>query len=299
MTFTPVLPLLLFCSYLFAQSPITQSQKYLGENPPGSKPVKFAPGIISLDNQHEFGSVFSNNGDEFFYAVDKDGKTQTKCVKFVNGKWSEPFTILSDAVFSYNDPMLSPDGNRLYFISNRPLTNTGKEKDYDIWYVERTRSGWSLPVNAGAKVNSVKHEYYISFTKKGSMYFSSNRMATKERTNNFDIYSLPVTGKGSKQPVSLPGMINTEEYEADVYVAGDESYVIFCAVRAEGYGAGDLYISFKKKDGTWTKAKNMGSVINTSGHELCPFVTADGKYLFYTSNKDIYWVNASIIDILR
>lgn len=79
----------------------------------------------------------------------------------------------------------------------------------------------------------------------------------------------------------------------------DESYVIFCSIRKEGFGQGDLYISFKDDAGNWSKAKNMGSVINTTGHELCPFVTKDGKYFFYTSNQDIYWVDARIINSLK
>ena len=43
----------------------------------------------------------------------------------------------------------------------------------------------------------------------------------------------------------------------------------------------------------------MGEKINTDGHELCPFVTGDGKYLFYTSNEDIYWIDSGIIESLR
>ena len=60
-------------------------------------------------------------------------------------------------------------------------------------------------------------------------------------------------------------------------------------------GRGDLYISFKNTDGTWTESVNMGEKVNTKKHELCPFVSHDGKYLFYTSNQDIYWVSTEII----
>ena len=59
-------------------------------------------------------------------------------------------------------------------------------------------------------------------------------------------------------------------------------------------GRGDLYISFKQEDGSWSPSVNMGAAINTQGHELCPFVTHDGKYLLYTSNQDIYWAPTSL-----
>ena len=76
----------------------------------------------------------------------------------------------------------------------------------------------------------------------------------------------------------------------------DESYIIFCATRQDGLGRGDLYISFKDDKGSWTPSKNRKETINTEGHELCPFVMKDGKYFFYTSNKDIYWVSTAILE---
>ena len=75
--------------------------------------------------------------------------------------------------------------------------------------------------------------------------------------------------------------------------------MIFCSIRKIGKGQGDLYISFKDKDGKWGDAINMGNTINSEKHELCPFVTKDGKYLFYTSNNDIYWVSTQILDNYR
>ncbi len=43
----------------------------------------------------------------------------------------------------------------------------------------------------------------------------------------------------------------------------------------------------------------FGSVFNADRHELCPFVDTDGKHLYYTSRRDIYRIDASIIDTLR
>lgn len=47
------------------------------------------------------------------------------------------------------------------------------------------------------------------------------------------------------------------------------------------------------------KAINMGKDINTAAHELCPVVTGDDKYFFYTIHKDIYWVDSGIIESLK
>lgn len=99
--------------------------------------------------------------------------------------------------------------------------------------------------------------------------------------------------------IPLDNSVNTPDYEADVFVDPEETYLIFCATRPGGMGQGDLYISYKNVDGTWGKSVNMGEGVNTKNHELCPFVTNDKKYLFFTGNQDIYWIDAEIIKELR
>jgi hypothetical protein len=79
----------------------------------------------------------------------------------------------------------------------------------------------------------------------------------------------------------------------------NEEYMIYCAERPDGHGKGDLFISFKNAKGEWAAAKNMGKAINSQGYEFCPFVTADGKYLFFSRDGDIYWVDAGVIERLK
>jgi len=277
-----------------------ENLKYLGQMPPTSTPKVFAPGLISKNNESEFGSVFNKDCTEFYYGVDVNGKAEILYAKLAGENWSEPKVLLSHDKYSLNDPFLSPDENRLYFISNKALQSDDVKVDYDIWYIKREGKKWNPKlINAGSNINTNKNEYYMSFTKDGSMYFSSNKNAEENKQHNFNIYSSEFKNGTFQKPKLLGDSINTNAYEADVFVSPDESYVIFCSIRKEGYGKGDLYISFKDGAGNWSRAKNMGEVINTKDHELCPFVTKDGKYLFYTSNKDLYWVDTDIINQLK
>lgn len=269
---------------------------YFGQKEPTEIPERFAPNLISKDDRHEFGSIFSRNGHEFFFAIDYTGRSEIHYSKLKNGVWSKPVGILKDKQYSFNDPMLSIDEKRLYFISDLPNDTLANEKDIDIWYIEKNGLGWSSPINAGKGINSDKNEYYISFSENGSMYFSSNAKSEKDQAYNYDIYKSELKKGKFLRAEKLGESINTNRYEADVFIAPDESYIIFCAIRKEGYGRGDLYISFKSDKGDWMPAKNMGKTINTENHELCPFVTRDGKYLFYTSNQDIYWVSTMVFD---
>lgn len=280
-------------------SSIDNNMTYLGQKAPDSVPQIFAHNTISKPFQHEFGSVFSKKGDEFFYGVDRGERSEILYSKLINGVWSEPETILSHDTYSFNDPMLSPNEELLYFISNRPLAKRGNKKDIDIWYLDRTKSGWGSPINAGKQINTSSNEYYLSITDAGDMYFASNVHAEENKSHNFDLYKSDLIDGKFQKPTKLPKAINSDHYEADVFIAPDESYIIFCSIRKGGYGQGDLYISFKKDDGTWRQAKNMGNLINNEYHQLCPFVTKDGLYLFFTSNQDIYWVSTEIIEHFR
>jgi WD40-like Beta Propeller Repeat len=272
--------------------------KYFNEVPPGTTPKIFAPGKVSTEHEFEFGAVFSNDRREFYYGVEINGKAETRMMKFANGHWSPPVKILSHELYSYNDPFLTPDNKKLFFISDRSLTGTGPKKDYDIWYIERQAGRWSEPKNAGKNINSDKNEYYISFTKTGKMYFSSNKQ-DREGKNNYDIYSSEIKN-GEYQPAIKLGLgINTAAYEADVFVAPDESYVVFAANRPGGLGNGDLYVSFRKQDGTWTSSKSLGNTVNTETDDFCPYVSPDGKYLFYASQGDVYWVSTDVFTKLK
>ncbi|MFD2588387.1 ankyrin repeat domain-containing protein [Croceitalea marina] len=270
---------------------------YMGQELSGNKAKVFAPNFISTE-EYEFGSVFNKAGDAFYYGVDVNGKTEIRYSELQEGTWTTPKVILAHEKYGYNDPFLSPDESRLYFISNQAMDGVGEQKDIDIWYVNRTENGWSKPVNAGPNINTSNEEYYISFTNEGTMYFATDAYSDENNKNHDIYYSKFVNGEFQKA-MRLSDAINTDAYEADVFVAPDESYLIFCAQRREGLGRGDLYISFKKADGSWSTSVNMGDKINTEGHELCPFVTQDGKYLFYTSKQDIYWVSTEIITELK
>jgi len=291
--------LLLFSSFLSPAQPSSKKAvQYLNQVPPEMTPIVFAPDVVSLKTDYEFGSVFSNSGNEFYYAVNVGPIAEIRSIVRQGDVWSTPKIVLTSDKYSHNDPFLSPDDKRLYFISDRPVDGRGDKKDYDIWYIEKTGNGWSAPKNAGPSINSDQNEYYVSLTKSGTMYYSSNGKAAGGN-NNYEIFSAKATKAGFQEAVKQSDRVNTPAYEADVFVAPNESYLIFCADRPGGYGSGDLYVSFKNADGSWTEAKNMGATLNTGGNELCPFVTKDGKYLFYTRSKDIYWVDAKVIEQLK
>lgn len=265
---------------------------YMGQKPPGMTPEKFLPGVVST-TKTEFNAAFSPDGKYFFYSVNEAGREAMLFMKRANDRWTAPRLAPMVSERDDCDPYFSHDGQRLYFISTRPKQKDPKSKDWDIYYVEREGSGWSEPQNIGPPVNSKHDEYYVSLTKKGTIYFASDR---KGGFGSHDLYrAKPVDGRYGT-PENLGSSINTKYMEHDPFVAPDESYVVFTSVnRPGGFGSGDMYISFRGKDGAWTMARNLGEIFNTSGYDFCPILSPDGKYFFFTQRGDIYWVKTEAL----
>jgi Tol biopolymer transport system component len=100
-----------------------------------------------------------------------------------------------------------------------------------------------------------------------------------------------------------PVIVPPPELESDPCIAPDESYLIYCSKTLDGFGGYDLYITFRIPNGSWTEPINMGEGINSSGFDWIPFITSDGKYFFFNSdrsgNGDVYWVDTKIIETLK
>lgn len=82
---------------------------------------------------------------------------------------------------------------------------------------------------------------------------------------------------------ALPEVLNSSNGEGDPFVSPDEDYIIYRGYN-NSLGRGDLYISYNI-NGDWTAPENLGEPINSSAHEMCPYVTVDGKYFIFSSSR--------------
>ncbi len=279
---------------------------YLGQKPPGIIPEIFVPGLLNTESMRAFGTVFSPDGNEFYFvhfekADDLSGGI--KRMRRINDKWTKPVLLSINSETWDNDMCLSPDGKTIIFRSFRDLPGWEKpDNEAFLWFAERTENGWGKPqpLLCGDKpVISI----YPSMAENMNLYFP---VRGKDKGGIYR--SKPVDGKyGAPQHVfSAVDSINTE---GDLYVAPDESYMIISCSRhpdnTRGSRWGDLYITFRLNDDSWSEEINLGETINTELVEYCPQVTPDGKYLFFTrfdpeaDSADFYWVYAKIIDELK
>lgn len=244
----------------------------------------FASEIIST-GLNERDMALSPDGKELMYTVVLANSTFTSLVsrKIRNGKLSDPVSPPFTGKYSDLEPVYSIDGNRLYFVSNRPLDQkSSMVKDFDIWYVDRLSSGWSEPKNLGAPVNTASDEFYPSMTKSGRLYFTAGYNSGK---GGEDIFYSDFQNGIFLPPLSLSDSINTRGNEFNAFISPDERFIIFSSVRKGDLGRGDLYISTSDGKGTWSQARNLGPLVNSTRLDYCPYVSPDGKTLYITSER--------------
>jgi len=275
---------------------------YLGQSLPGERPVLFARGIVSTDDKEHWAPRFSPDGNEvFWWSIRQEREDKWldfhQTMRCIGGRW----TAAEVSPFA-GAPIFSPDGKRLYFAS-------AQEGD-DLTFVERQGKGWSKPQPVGlvSRFPAVRFAYFPAIAGNGTLYFMGY---LDGQFANLGIYRSEYTNGAYAKPELLPLNINTRGGTRNwtPFIAPDESYLLFCSTRGlPESDQGDLVISFRQPDGSWTDPVSLGEPINSGELERFPAVTPDGKYLFFTRDtnlpgyvydEDVYWVSAAIIEKLK
>lgn len=275
--------------------------EYLGRNKPGLEPEVLAPDAFLTPFAPHGSLAFSPDGSELLWCHHAMPVQAMWYMKQENGRWSPPIVApFTDPALEYADghPCFSPDGRRVFFRSQRPLSdNDTSQQSLDIWYIEKKSGGWSDPVNLGPIINSDHHESGPTISNNGTLYFT--REGDERGIGASDIYKSTLVDGRYTEPENLGPAVNTPFHELVPAVAPDESYLIFTSNRPEESGRSlRLYVSWQRDDGTWTEAVSLGEKIN-SGRVWQPFISYDGQYLFFNQADDYSWVSTRIIEELK
>lgn len=265
---------------------------YLGEEPPGDVPRVFAPGLLEPEGGFHSTVVFNATMDEAYWTSMEE---TSYVMRWVDGVWTPPVLLPFDPEYGVGEPM--PAGrDRLYFLSRRPPEDDPVERER-IWWVEREGSGWSDPRVIDAAVAAHPTHWQFSFTAAQDLYFTS------EVGRSQDVYVARYRDGVFGGPERLGEAVNSELREFCPFIAPDETYLLFARSVPQASGRSDLFVSFRDAEGRWTEAVNLGDTVNSRHNEVCPVVTPDGEYLFFTRASDevndVYWVRADVIDAAR
>ena len=271
----------------------TLEGSYLGQIP-NDTPTIFAPNFVSTENA-QLNAVFHPNGKELYYSIESPQKSVIMVTLRKKGVWSSPVQAPFSGTYKEVDPFISRDGSQLFYCSFRPTLTDSIKNDPDIWLVNRVADGWSEPIHLGSTINTNQEEWYPSTSDQGTIFFSRG----DESRGISNLYFAQRNHGKYGVPQKLSDLVNSEFYDYDPFIARDESYLMFASKRPGGYGDCDIYISFKRDDGSWSKAQNMGEEINTLAADFTPIISPDGQHFFFTSWRagagDIYWMKAQAL----
>jgi len=161
-------------------------------------------------------------------------------VSHKNGNgWDTPFNLGAVVNSSSWDsqPAVTPDGNTLYFVSNRP----GGTGGYDIWKTTLNSNGdWTKPENLGPNINTPFDENTPFIHPDGkTLYFSSNGWPGLGNMDIFYSRAQP-NGKWGK-PINIGYPINTFSDETGLMVSPDGTLGMFSSILKDGFGDMDIY----------------------------------------------------------
>lgn len=233
-----------------------------------SNPVSFNPMLVrnvSTANSNEFLPVISPDNEQIFYTREYEHMAKGDIVP----------KLFQDFSMSTRDNVNND------FDSGKPLPppfNVG-------------------PQYGGATISINNKELYICVCNQNGAYSNCDIFKTTYEFHDKGEIVDTVAYKWTELENLGPNINGPQSWEAQPSLSADGQTLYFASARAGGKGKIDIYYSERQADGSWGKAKNMGSTINTPESDKSPFIHTDSKTLYFVSKTSEYRLGAGEFDI--
>ena len=205
----------------------------------------------------------------------------TSNLQFNDPKENLGLHINSD--FTETKPVISGDGNTLYFCrQNHPKNIRGKQDEQDIYYSRLEDGQWTAAKNMGWPLNDQHPNGISSVSPDGNSLLLINEYISGGYVKpGVSIAHKNKKGWSYPKKLEIENFYNFSPY-VDYFMSSNGKVLFLSIQRRNGSGDQDLYVSLMK-NGNWTEPINLGSTVNTSGADFAPFLAADGKTLYFAS----------------
>jgi outer membrane protein OmpA-like peptidoglycan-associated protein/Tol biopolymer transport system component len=174
-------------------------------------------------------------------------------------------------------PCLTNDQSLLFYTR---MSATGR--DEDLFYSIHEVNGWRRGENVGNTFNTKLDEGMSTLVRDGRrMFFTACKR--DDVIGVCDIWEAQIEGHEIKEVKPILGHPNSEKWESQAAISCDGRTLYFSSIREGGLGGADIWYSKKMLNGNWSPPMNMGPSINTAEDEESPFISNDGRTLFFTS----------------
>ncbi len=209
----------------------------------------------------------------FWESVDRIFMTKNE-----NEQWTTPNDI-TEQIGSSGDcytSSLTADGQTLYLIVHN-------EYNSDIYVSYFIDGSWSVMKEIDKKINSRYHETSVSISSdENTLFFSSNKPGG---FGGFDLYcSKKKDGEWSK-PINLGENINTPYNEEAPFITTNDTNLFFSSSGHRNMGGMDIFYSTFLENGEWSKPKNVGYPINSTGDDIFYIPIKNGKIAYYSKQS--------------
>ncbi|WP_285008157.1 OmpA family protein [Pedobacter faecalis] len=185
-------------------------------------------------------------------------------------------------------PAMTADGTQLIFSRN-----VHNNEDF---FISRKKDGaWTAPVPLSDRINTSGFNEGAQSISADGRYLFFTGCNRPDGLGRCDIYLSKKEGDAWAAPFNLGAPVNTIYWESQPAVSPDGGTLYFVSNRPGGQGGYDIWKSTLKADGYWAEPVNLGPEINTPYDEHTPFMHADGRTLYFSSdgwpgfgNKDIF-----------
>jgi hypothetical protein len=294
----------LFCFTQSCQSQIKNKNiplsefhgEYFGQTRPKLTPKIFMDKVISGKGHTHGSPSFSPDLNEAYWdeQVNQNSYHRIYYSKCVDGFWTVPEIVNILKNMDGDSPVLSPDGQKLFFNSRWTENNGPKSGKERIWYIEKDDNGnWLSPNLVSEEINNEPLHWQVSVDSTGNLFFGS------ERDGGFgkdDIFYTLFIKNNFQSPVNLGQPINSPLHESTPCIALDGTYLLFTRI----VDRKDCFcISIKNEAGNWQEPINITNIY-PEFFGTCPRISPDNKYIFFNRYENrtanIYWVSIDILD---
>ncbi|HYW94385.1 MAG TPA: OmpA family protein [Bacteroidales bacterium] len=152
-------------------------------------------------------------------------------------------------------------------------------KFYDaVYFIKKNKNGWTNPVNITPQIQSDGDQYVTSLSSDGKQIF-----LVKITNFDSDIMVSEYDQRTWSKSKNIGKPINSKFFESHACISPDGNKLYFTSNRTGGFGEMDIYVSEKEASGAWGEPVNLGETINTPLNEDSPFLTSDGRKLYFSS----------------
>lgn len=196
----------------------------------------------------------------------------------------ENMTKIINTPFDEYNPMISADGKTLAFTSRRKGNMGGFIPELGVFTADVFSSMWRDTIwtkarSVGATVNSDWDEETVGMTHDGNqliMYFDNMEFYG-------DLGISMLKGRNWQKPIMMSTTVNAKSIENSACMSNDGQVLYYSSDKKDGQGMTDIWFCIRQTTGEWSTPQNLGPIINTKYDETDPYISLDGKTLYFCS----------------